>query len=102
MKLKVQENCPLNDFKECMQFKCGWFIHVNGQDPNTGEHIEEWGCSMAWLPKILIENAQMSRQTGAAVENFRNEIVRQNQQTFDFMRQAAALRNGSGDMKTIK
>jgi len=34
---------------------------------------------MAWLPVLLIENAQMSRQTGAAVESFRNEMVRANE-----------------------
>ncbi len=31
---------------------------------------------MAWLPVLLIENAQQSRQTGAAVESFRNEVAR--------------------------
>ena len=33
---------------------------------------------MAWLPVLLIENAQQSRQTGAAVESFRNEMVESN------------------------
>ena len=33
---------------------------------------------MAWLPTLLIENAQQSRQTGAAVESFRNEMVKSN------------------------
>ena len=32
---------------------------------------------MAWLPVLLIENAQQSRQTGA-VESFRNEMVEAN------------------------
>ena len=32
---------------------------------------------MAWLPVLLIENAQQSRQTGAA-ESFRNEMVEAN------------------------
>jgi hypothetical protein len=30
---------------------------------------------MAWLPLLLVENASQSRQTGAAVESFRNAIV---------------------------
>ena len=34
---------------------------------------------MSWLPILLIENAQMSRQTGAAVESFRNEMVKANE-----------------------
>jgi len=33
---------------------------------------------MAWLPMLLIENAQQSRATGAAVESFRNEMVEAN------------------------
>lgn len=31
---------------------------------------------MAFLPWLMIENAKESRQTGAAVESFRNEMVR--------------------------
>jgi hypothetical protein len=31
---------------------------------------------MTWLPVLLIENSQQQRQTGAAVESFRNETVR--------------------------
>ncbi len=78
MKIEVKQNCPLNKFKPCKQFDCAWFINIKGNDPNTGKEIEEWGCSMAWLPTLLIENAQQSRQTGAAVESFRNEMVKSN------------------------
>ena len=28
-----------------------------------------------WIPMLLIENSQMQRQTGAAVESFRNEVA---------------------------
>jgi hypothetical protein len=34
---------------------------------------------MAWLPMLLIENSQQQRQTGAAVESFRNEMVKANE-----------------------
>jgi hypothetical protein len=30
---------------------------------------------MAWLPLLLVETASQSRQTGAAVESFRNAVV---------------------------
>ena len=52
-------------------------MKVAGTHPNTGAETEEWGCAMAWLPVLLIENAQQSRQTGAAVESFRNEVAKQ-------------------------
>lgn len=76
MKIEPKANCPLNNFEPCKQLDCAWFLKIRGSNPNTGEEIDEWGCSMSWLPILLIENAQMSRQTGAAVESFRNEMVR--------------------------
>jgi len=78
MKLEVKQNCPLSGFEPCKQFDCAWFMKITGTDPNTGKDTEEWGCAMAWLPVLLLENAQQSRQTGAAVESFRNEMVKSN------------------------
>jgi hypothetical protein len=78
MKIEVKQNCPLNNFEPCRQFDCAWFMKISGTNPNTGEQTEEWGCAMAWLPMLLIENAQQSRATGAAVESFRNEMVEAN------------------------
>ena len=43
---------------------------------------------MAWLPILIIENAQQSRSTGAAVESFRNEMVSANQENLRQLRQA--------------
>jgi len=79
MQLEVKDNCPLNDFKPCKKLDCAWFIKLAGQDPNTGKQLDEYGCAVAWLPTLLIENTQQSRGTGAAVESFRNEMVRQNE-----------------------
>ena len=76
MKITPKAQCPLNNFEPCKQLECAWFIKVRGSNPNTGEEIDDWGCSVAWMPVLLIENAQMSRQTGAAVESFRNEMVK--------------------------
>ena len=39
------------------------------------------------MPLLLIENSQMQRQTGAAVESFRNEAVKANQQQLNQQRQ---------------
>lgn len=78
MKLEPKNQCPLNNFEPCKQLDCAWFLKLRGTNPNTGEEMDEWGCSVAWLPILLMENAQMSRQTGAAVESFRNETVKAN------------------------
>ena len=75
MKLQPQQTCPLDSFNPCRQMGCGWFIQIAGTNPNTGEEVGEWGCAMAWLPLLLVENASQSRQTGAAVESFRNAVL---------------------------
>ena len=88
MKLEVKDNCPLNNFEPCKKFDCAWFMQLRGQDPNSGEEIDDWGCVVAWLPKLLLENALMSRQTGAAVESFRNEMVEANNLNRDMLLEA--------------
>ena len=79
MKIEVKTNCPLHNFEPCKQMECAWFTQVRGTNPNTGEDIDEWACAITWLPLLLIENSQMQRQTGAAVESFRNEVVKSNE-----------------------
>ena len=78
MKLEAKANCPLDGFNPSRQLDCAWFMKVRGNNPNTGEEIDDYGCSMAWMPVLLIENSQQQRQTGAAVESFRNEMVKAN------------------------
>jgi len=79
MKIEPKANCPLDGFKPCRELECAWFMKVVGRNPNTGADIEDWGCSMAWLPIMMIENSQQQRSTGAAVESFRNEMVKANE-----------------------
>lgn len=75
MKIESKDLCPLNGFEKCRQLDCAWFIQLRGSNPNTGEEVDEWGCAIAWQPILAIENSQMQRHTGAAVESLRNEIV---------------------------
>jgi hypothetical protein len=89
MKIEAKANCPLNNFEPCKQLECAWFLKIRGTNPNTGEDVDDWGCSMAWMPVLLIENAQMSRQTGAAVESFRNEMVKANESSQQILVHAA-------------
>jgi hypothetical protein len=79
MKLETKTNCPLDNFNPCRQLDCAWFMKIRGNNPNTGQEIDEYGCSVAWLPVLMIENSQQQRQTGAAVESFRNEMVKNNE-----------------------
>lgn len=85
MKLEVQSNCPMNNFKPCKKLECAWFVQIRGHNPNTGAEVDEYACAMAWLPVLMIENSQQQRQTGAAVESFRNEMVKANHATLDLI-----------------
>jgi hypothetical protein len=79
MKIEPKANCPLDGFNPCRQLECAWFLKISGKDPQSNKEIDEWGCSMAWLPVLMIENSQQQRQTGSAVESFRNEMVKSNE-----------------------
>lgn len=79
MKIEPKNNCPLNNFEPCKELECAWFMKVVGKDPSTGKDVEEWGCAIPWIPILTIENSQQQRQTGAAVESFRNEMVKVNE-----------------------
>jgi hypothetical protein len=74
--------CPYTGFaRPCRELalSCPKFVHIAGHNPNTGEPVNRYGCSDGFLPMLLIENSQQTRQTGAAVESFRNEMVRLNE-----------------------
>lgn len=94
MKIEIKDGCPLNGFEKCKQLECAWFTQIRGQNPNTGEEVDEYGCAVAWLPMLLIENSQMSRQTGAAVESFRNEMVSANQTSQELLMAATEMSTG--------
>jgi hypothetical protein len=90
MQLKPGNFCPLIG-EDCKGIQCSWFVQMRGMNPNTGEEIDEWNCAVTWLPTLLIENAQQSRQAGAAIESFRNEVAKTNAGALTL---AAALAQG--------
>lgn len=100
MKIEAKPNCPLNGFEPCKQLDCAWFLKIQGANPNTGEQVDEWGCSMAWLPVLMIENSQQQRQTGAAVESFRNEMVKSNEQSQQLL--LATAQQANHNLKVIE
>lgn len=78
--------CPATGFtKTCRAIvskcDCPKFVVIKGHDPQTGVIVDRWGCADSFLPMLLIENAQMSRQTAAAVESFRNEVLKADERT---------------------
>lgn len=83
MTIKTTITCPLGS--QCEQIvsetlhRCAWLVTLAGTNPTTGDTMDEQGCAMAWLPVLLIENSKQQRSTAAAVESFRNEMVRANE-----------------------
>jgi len=100
MKFEPKSNCPLDGFKPCRQHDCAWFMKVRGSNPNTGEEIDDYGCAIAWLPVMMIENSQQQRQTGAAVESFRNEMVKANDTSQQVL--MATLQQARPELKVIE
>jgi hypothetical protein len=58
--------------------KCRFWVHIQGKHPQSGETISQGDCAFCWTPVLLIENSAQQRSTGAAVESFRNEMVKSN------------------------
>ncbi len=69
--------CPLLN-KKCIKHQCVWYNMLQGKHPQTGLDVQEWGCSIAWIPLLLVENSQQIMGTKAATESFRNEMVQSN------------------------
>ena len=67
--------CPLLN-KKCIKHQCIWYNMLQGAHPQTGAPVQEWGCSIAWLPLLMVENARHIQGTQAATESFRNEMVK--------------------------
>ena len=88
--------CPLIK-KDCIGLKCSWYTHVRGMNPNTGQEVDEWSCAINWLPMMLIENSQQQRSTRAAVESFRNEMVKANESNINVLSAAAQMLQASID-----
>ena len=79
MSIKVTTVCPLGC--ECEKStsegieRCAWFVKLRGKDPQSGEPVDDWRCSMAWQPLLMIEGNGLAIQTNASVQSMRNETI---------------------------
>jgi hypothetical protein len=82
MAIKEAVSCPMGsqceEIKGDTLYRCAWSVKIAGKNPNTGEELSEWRCSMAWLPILLIENTNKQIGTASAVESLRNVVVEKN------------------------
>jgi hypothetical protein len=80
--------CPMMGGEPCVEdgsirngelVACRFWVTVQGMNPQSGETMNHKDCAMAWMPVLMIENSKVNRETGSAVESFRNEMVRNNE-----------------------
>tara|TARA_Y100000114_G_scaffold74195_1_gene68021 strand:+ start:930 stop:1385 length:456 start_codon:yes stop_codon:yes gene_type:complete len=84
--------CPLLN-KKCIKHKCVWYNMLQGNHPQTGAAVQEWGCSIAWIPLLLVENSKHMMGTQAATESFRNEMVKSNQAMENIFKSSDSAKN---------
>lgn len=79
MDIEIVKTCPLGskcrEIKDGKIYECMWYMHIKGMNPQTGEEVDEYNCSIAWTPLLLLENAKHIRGVAAATEDFRNKMV---------------------------
>ena len=80
---------------------CRFWVYVHGKNPQTGEDIRNGDCAMAWTPVLLIENSKVNRETGAAVESFRNEMVKSNEASQQLLIQTAKLKTSTNNLLEV-
>jgi len=80
MALEIEYTCPLGSECETIKdnkiYRCAWYTHVVGKHPQTGEETNDWSCAIAWMPTLQIEQARTNRGQTDALESFRNEAVK--------------------------
>ena len=52
--------------------RCRFWVHVAGKDPQSFKQLDWFDCAIAWMPTLLIENAQMIRHNTASVDKTAN------------------------------
>ena len=61
---------------ECVtEHKCRKWVQVLGKHPQTGEEVNAFDCADRWSTALQLSETQATRQVGAAVESFRNQMV---------------------------
>jgi len=74
----MEKGCPYLNMEPCVGHKCMMYTHIRGKHPQSNEEIDSHGCSIAFMPILLLDNTQQARHLGGATEGLRNEIKKSN------------------------
>lgn len=79
--MEAKITCPLGseceEVKDDQLYRCRWYITVLGKDPQSEKFIDKKGCAIEFMPLLQIEVAQTNRGQTAALESFRNAMVKE-------------------------
>jgi hypothetical protein len=67
-----REDFPKDEVGAPLQ--CRMWTHVLGMDPQTGQNIDLWDCSVAWMPVLMVENSNQVRQATASIDKTANIV----------------------------
>jgi len=80
MNIKPVLTCPLNskceEIKDNTFYQCHWLVEIAGKNPQSEDLIHEKKCAIAWMPILLIENAQTNRGQTEAICSMRDETMK--------------------------
>jgi hypothetical protein len=65
--------CPLIR-KDCKEHQCAWYLNIQGENPQTGEVVNNWQCAINAIPLLQIETSRTVRQNHSATVGVREEI----------------------------
>lgn len=97
MAIEVVTTCPLGSQCEKIEddklLRCAWYVKLEGNDPQTGDKIDESRCAMAWLPVVNIEGNGIGQVIASSIQSMRNETL---------LRQDKALEKINAQISTNK
>ena len=77
--VETKMTCPMGS--ECETIKdgcihrCSWYVTLQGNNPQTGDPVDEAKCAIVWQTMLAIEGNGIANSTSAAVTSLRNETV---------------------------
>jgi hypothetical protein len=95
MAVKIKTICPLGC--ECEKVsgdsieRCAWYVKLQGNNPQDGSPIDEWRCSIAWQPLLLIQGNGMLAGTNESIQSLRNETVKRQDIALGVMNNVTAI-----------
>jgi hypothetical protein len=57
-----------------VEAKCKFWTHLLGKNPQSDAVVDRFGCAIEFLPILLVENAQMIRQTAASTDKVATQV----------------------------